>query len=296
MLHGEPNITWKTSEYAIIGKFSYGKPDIVELRKTIPGQCGIKSECTIGVLDSRHILIRLTSLEDYVQLLSAATFYNPWFEPDVETSIGVAWISFPELPPNFFAKKAIFSIATAVSTPLTVDIAMKNQTRPNCARIKVEVDLTAKLPQRVRITEKDDHTGAIKYKWIKVQYDYMPKYCKECCLQGHDEHSCWVLNPELYDTKSNDKKGDRTITKTRTNGEPYRVLTSGKVIGKRQHKQEWMVRKRNKYKGDKYGHIKGVNEVHIENSFDTLETLEGEIHEPKREEEEIKNKEKSTKE
>lgn len=61
MLHGEPNITWKSSEvktliakenlqYAIVEKFSYGKPDIVELRKQIPGQCGIKSECTIVIL------------------------------------------------------------------------------------------------------------------------------------------------------------------------------------------------------------------------------------------------------
>ncbi|KAH0713321.1 hypothetical protein KY289_009280 [Solanum tuberosum] len=134
MLQGEPNITWKASEvrslviqenlqYAIIGKFSYGKPVIMELRKTIPGQCGIKSECTIGVLDSRHILIRLNNLEDYVQVLSTAAYYvkarnnywqmrtlkwDPWFEPDVETTIGVAWISFPDPPPNFFANEAIF--------------------------------------------------------------------------------------------------------------------------------------------------------------------------------------------
>ncbi|KAG5604333.1 hypothetical protein H5410_025825 [Solanum commersonii] len=106
MLHGEPNITWKSSEgrslifqenlqYAIIGKFSYGKPDIKELRRTIPGQCGIKSECIIGVLDTRHILIRLTTMEDYVNLLSTSAFYvkakecywqmrtlkwDPWFE------------------------------------------------------------------------------------------------------------------------------------------------------------------------------------------------------------------------
>lgn len=62
-------------QYAIIGKFSYGKSDIMELRKIIPGQCGIKSECMIGVLDSRHILIRLNSLEDYVHVLSTVAYY-----------------------------------------------------------------------------------------------------------------------------------------------------------------------------------------------------------------------------
>ncbi|WMV57366.1 hypothetical protein MTR67_050751 [Solanum verrucosum] len=113
MLHGETNITWKSLvvrslifqenlQYAIICKFSYGKPDIKELRRTIPGQCGIKSKCTIGVLDTRHILIRLTTIVDYVNLLSTSAFYmkakecywemrtfkwDPWFEPDVETTI-----------------------------------------------------------------------------------------------------------------------------------------------------------------------------------------------------------------
>lgn len=67
MLHGEPNITWESFEvkafivkenlqYAIIGKFSYGNPDMQELRKSIQGQPGIKSECSIGFFDLRHIL------------------------------------------------------------------------------------------------------------------------------------------------------------------------------------------------------------------------------------------------
>ncbi|KAK4724559.1 hypothetical protein R3W88_027338 [Solanum pinnatisectum] len=85
--------------------------------------------------------------------------WNPWFEPEVETTIGVAWISFPDLPLNFFAKDAIFPIATAVGKPLTMDMETRNQTRPSCAKVKIEVDLMAKLLQRVRITEEDDDTG-----------------------------------------------------------------------------------------------------------------------------------------
>lgn len=48
MMRGDPSITWMSSEvrsliiqenlqYAIIRKFSYGKPDLKELRRTIPG-------------------------------------------------------------------------------------------------------------------------------------------------------------------------------------------------------------------------------------------------------------------
>ncbi|WMV51664.1 hypothetical protein MTR67_045049, partial [Solanum verrucosum] len=62
-------------QHVIIGKFSYVKPDVTELRRTIPGQCGIKSGCLIGVLDTKHILIRLTTMEDYVHVLSTPAFH-----------------------------------------------------------------------------------------------------------------------------------------------------------------------------------------------------------------------------
>lgn len=103
-------------QFAIIGKFSHGKPDITGLRKVIPMQCAIKGACNIVVLDARYILIQLEILEDYVNMLSASIYYikikdmhqqmrmlkqDPWFELDVEMTIGVAWILFPDLPTNF---------------------------------------------------------------------------------------------------------------------------------------------------------------------------------------------------
>ncbi|KAH0650454.1 hypothetical protein KY284_030366 [Solanum tuberosum] len=52
-LHGEPTITWTKKEfeklkvrqnlhYAVVAKFSYGRPDLYELRKAIPIQLEIK--------------------------------------------------------------------------------------------------------------------------------------------------------------------------------------------------------------------------------------------------------------
>lgn len=37
-------------QFAIIGKFSYGWPDIAELREQIPKQCGIKGDCKIRLI------------------------------------------------------------------------------------------------------------------------------------------------------------------------------------------------------------------------------------------------------
>lgn len=85
-LHGEPMIVWEQSEvdqmilrekfqYVVIGKFSYGWPDMQELRRLILKQCELKGECDIGLLSNRHILIRALLLEDYVHLLSKLAFY-----------------------------------------------------------------------------------------------------------------------------------------------------------------------------------------------------------------------------
>lgn len=88
----------------------------------------------------------------------------------MEIIVRVAWISLPDIPPNFFVKKEIFSIAFAVGKPLSMDITTRNQTRPSCAKGKIKVDLVAKLPQRVRINEKDDVMGEIKSNKLKSNY------------------------------------------------------------------------------------------------------------------------------
>lgn len=291
---GEPSITWMAAEvrsliihenlqYAIIGKFSYGKPDVTELRKAIPNQCRIKGDCTIGVLDSRHVLIRLAILEDYIKLLSTNAYYikakdrfwqmrtlkwDPWFEADVETTIGIAWISFPDLPPNFFAKEAIFSIASAIGKSFSMDLATMNQTRPSCARVKVEIDMTADLHQRIRINEEDNTTGIIKSKWIQVQYDYMPKYCKECKLQGHDDNQCWNKHPELHEGK---KEEQRKLVKQQLEGGKEQYWRDN--MQQEENKQQWLTR-RSRYKKDKYGHIIGEVEAEVQKEIPVSNTFE----------------------
>ncbi|XP_059302334.1 uncharacterized protein LOC132054308 [Lycium ferocissimum] len=197
-LHGEPMVVWDEEEiekmiikgklqYDVIGKISYGWPDVKDLRTLIPKQCGLKGECITGLLSNRYVLIRAPSLEDYVTLLSKPAYYithknwsypmctfkwDPWFDPDEETKIAIAWISFPSLPPNYFVKEAVFSLASAVGKPLQVDMATANKTRPSCARVKVEVNLLSELPKRINIGMKKKSTGEIVDKWIKINYDY----------------------------------------------------------------------------------------------------------------------------
>ncbi|KAG5585127.1 hypothetical protein H5410_045561 [Solanum commersonii] len=229
-------------QFAVIGKFSYGWPEIQELRRLIPKQCELKGDVNIGLISNRYVLIRTTLLEDYVTLLSKPQFYitqnywsypmrtfkwDPMFDPEEETSIAIAWISFSTLPPNFFGKEAIFSLASAVGKPLQVDMATQNKTRPSCARVKVEVDLMGYFPIRINVGVRKK-TGEVVEKWVAIKYDYVPKYCKTCKLQGHNEKECFIIHPELYpkEEKERDKKEE---LERRSKGKENMVENKGEI-------------------------------------------------------------------
>nr|XP_016452471.1 PREDICTED: uncharacterized protein LOC107777024 [Nicotiana tabacum] len=259
-LHGEPVINWKKQEV---------KQSIIQqgLQLAVLGKFHMKNMPSVNYA-------RLSLMEDYVHLLSKHVFYlkaqgdmwqmrctkwNPWWKPDENTPIAVAWIRFPELPPNFFGKECIFSLASAVGNPLHVNLATQNDTRPSCAKVKVEVNLLSKFSQRIKLVEEEDEFGLEEFKWIKIKYDYIPKYCSACNKQGHNELECSVIDPELHKTfeeRVDDCDKDKELVGMTTN--TTKVLTSGKVLGKSNAnptKQEWMQMRQNKYQRNRSGHI-----------------------------------------
>lgn len=62
-------------------------------------------------------------------------------------------------------------------------MATQNKTRTSCAQVKVEVDLLGEFQKKINVGMKKK-TGEIMEKWVHIKYDYMPKYCKTCKLQG----------------------------------------------------------------------------------------------------------------
>lgn len=73
---------------------------------------------------------------------------------------------------------------------------------------------------------------------MTIKYDYLPKYCKECKLQGHDELECWKLHLELVENKADNKQGRGGIVegKGKIQG-PLMILSSGKVVDN--SKEQW---------------------------------------------------------
>lgn len=86
IINGELHVVWKSLEvkqlikqqnlqYTVLGRFSYGKPDIHELCKVLATECEIKGECNVGLIENRHVLINLSLLKDYSKRLSTPTYY-----------------------------------------------------------------------------------------------------------------------------------------------------------------------------------------------------------------------------
>ncbi|KAH0773716.1 hypothetical protein KY290_010853 [Solanum tuberosum] len=54
-------------------------------------------------------------------------------------------------------------------------------------------------------------TGEVVEKWVAIKYDYVPKYCKTCKLQGHNENECFIISPELYPKEEKESNAEKLI-------------------------------------------------------------------------------------
>ncbi|KAH0773825.1 hypothetical protein KY290_010962 [Solanum tuberosum] len=192
IIHGEPTITFTVEEInqytmeeclhqSLVFKFSQDPINMQEVRKLLPIQLGTQGRCLVKWFARRHIL-------------QFRVF--PWtigFNPKEETSRAFVWISFPNLPPELFAKQSLLSIASTVGKPIAIDKATQDKSRPSTARVKVELDLLANFPHRMRIQYVDQKIGKSVEQFQKFVYDNLPFYCNFCKNQGHNESECQLL-------------------------------------------------------------------------------------------------------
>ncbi|KAG5592381.1 hypothetical protein H5410_042895 [Solanum commersonii] len=206
-IHGEPimRFTMKEREQfageeglhqTMIIKFSYGKPDLSELRKHLPKQFEVKGNCNIGQLDFRHLLIRFDLYEDFVHVLSSSYGYFK-FGGEEKKHLKPGCISL-----------SLLSIATTPGKPIADDKATQDHTRPSTARVKIILDLLDKHPNCVRLQFQEKESAKIIEHYQRIVYDNLPLYCAHCKHQGHEQNKCRLL---LGTTLS---QGDRLVDKT----------------------------------------------------------------------------------
>lgn len=207
-VNGIPRVVWTEEEvdrmnvieelqFAIVGKFSYGWPELDDLHIQLPKQLKVKGDCKIGLLRN-HILLRFELMEDFINVMAKNVYYiaakdghfyqmqlliyDATFKVEEETTQAMSWISFPNLKTTYIVKESLFSLASAVENLIHLDMATVNKTRPSFAWVKFQVDLLVEFPKFVEMEIVKSSTNESRIEKFKIRYDFLPKYCKHCKL------------------------------------------------------------------------------------------------------------------
>ncbi|KAK4383740.1 hypothetical protein Sango_2747900 [Sesamum angolense] len=89
------------------------------------------------------------------------------FDPQIESPIAPVWIHLPGLPVHLFEKNALFTLATKIRKPLRMDEPTADLSRPDLARVCVEIDVTSPKVQAVHLqiegkTYRQQHADVTK--------------------------------------------------------------------------------------------------------------------------------------
>ncbi|XP_070035466.1 uncharacterized protein [Nicotiana tomentosiformis] len=91
------------------------------------------------------------------------------------------WVSFPNLPLNYWGKITLSRIASGLGCPIYADDCISSTTRISYARVLIEMDISKELPKCIIV---QDPPGK-EFEHV-VEYDWVPQYCHKCLMVGHD--------------------------------------------------------------------------------------------------------------
>jgi hypothetical protein len=121
--------------------------------------------------------------------------WTPDFNPLVDTPKEVSvWVRLPNLPMHCWDFESLQRIGNGVGR--FIDKA-DNKGQYTCARICVEVDLEAGLPEAVKLT-----VGSWTH-YQKLDYEHLPFKCRNCQEHGHFQRNC----PKLQASGTEDAEG-----------------------------------------------------------------------------------------
>ncbi|KAL6582738.1 hypothetical protein OROMI_004816 [Orobanche minor] len=186
--------------FAIIGKFSYGKPSNHMITQQLKSE-GFGT-CKVHFLNGKHVLINLSSklLCDKLWMRREFVFAgfpvrmfrsDPFFNFKEEPAVVPLWVKIHALPPQWFDLRSLKTIASSVGDFLKADEPTHNRSRLSFARVCVEVNLKNHLPKKINLQVREDSVP------LDIEFEKVPQYCNYCKHIGHDIHKCYMKNPAL---------------------------------------------------------------------------------------------------
>ncbi|KAL6559611.1 hypothetical protein OROGR_004728 [Orobanche gracilis] len=221
---------------ALIGKFSYGKPDTNVISKHL--QNSGFGFCKVQILNFKHVLITLQNEAFYSKLWLKREFnilgapmrlfkWDPLFNFKQEPASAPVWIRIHDLLIQWFDIRALQTVGSLVGPFIKADSNTINRNRLNYARICVELNLKNVINNSVGIQFNGVRTE------LAVEYEKMPSYCHHCNHIGHDIDACYIKNPDLRPTnfvnkfqKTSTDKGKEKVNEWTTVSKNGKATTS----------------------------------------------------------------------
>lgn len=194
----------KDCKYKLIGKFSHGRPSIEDIRSDFAARFALKGQERIGHYNSKHVFLDFNMEEDFLNIYSrkkilamgALMHLVTWtidFNPEEETPLTPVWILLPELKWHCYNWDALLRITSPLGTLLKIDKATELKSRPNFAKVLVEIDLTKQRRESVWVGIKNDEGKKCGGSYQAIEYEFVPEYCFKCKHQDHYEDECMAL-------------------------------------------------------------------------------------------------------
>lgn len=150
-------------------------------------QTPLKGKVKIWAFDYRHVFIDFNQEFDFNSVyfkrfmdISGSIMrmfkWSPDFDPNEETTLAPIWVLLPELKFHLFNWRYLKQILSPVGTPLKEDVAIIGKSRPNMAKVRVEVDLKKPLLKSVWVGLEGLSAGLRGYEQI-LEYEGVPDYC-----------------------------------------------------------------------------------------------------------------------
>ncbi|KAF9667294.1 hypothetical protein SADUNF_Sadunf15G0007800 [Salix dunnii] len=201
----------------------------------------------------------------------------PWSKIDRT----LVWARIPDLNVVFYNESFLLTLASALGTPIRVDMNTVNVTRGKFARICIEVDLDKPVVGKVWI---HNH-------WHNVEYEGLHIICNACGCYGHVARNCSSKNNVQMQSQGSAEHDNRKVsaedipTNMVEEGElPNRIISNMAPVNQvtRSSPQalhgDWLVVTRNRKvnsKGGKGGIAKDKGSNTYQNKYGVLQDMQG---------------------
>jgi hypothetical protein len=109
---------------------------------------------------------------------------RPWTKDFISSQVKInktlVWIRFPSLGLEYYDESLLLALASAVGTPVKVDLHTLDASRGKFARVCIEIDLDKPVVGKVWFRDF----------WYHVEYEGLHLLCKCCGLYGHVARNC----------------------------------------------------------------------------------------------------------